>query len=49
MMLAQGAVQDSPGSAILMYHGVVDTIRNYSAVTFACVMIRRAVYDELGG
>lgn len=31
------------------YFGIVDTIRNYSAVTFACAMIRKAVYEEVGG
>jgi GT2 family glycosyltransferase/SAM-dependent methyltransferase len=31
------------------YFGAVDTIRNFSAVTFACAMIRREVYTELGG
>ncbi len=31
------------------YFGQVNSIRNYSALTFACVMIRRAVYEELQG
>ncbi len=31
------------------YFGQVDVIRNYSAVTAACVMIRKVVFDEMGG
>lgn len=34
----------SPGHA-----GALKIIRNYSAVTAACVMLRRAVFDEVGG
>jgi GT2 family glycosyltransferase len=31
------------------YFGLPHTIRNCSAVTFACAMMRRSVYNELGG
>lgn len=31
------------------YFGQVDVIKNYSAVTAACVMVRKEVYEELGG
>lgn len=31
------------------YFGQVDVIRNYSAVTAACVMVRKSVYEEIGG
>lgn len=35
---------DAPG-----YQGVAGVVREYSAVTAACVMLRRAVYEEAGG
>ena len=35
---------DSPG-----YFVVLKTVNNFSAVTAACLMIRRAVFDEVGG
>ena len=40
----RGAVRDEqgPGNEIL-------TVRNYSAVTAACMMVRRNVFDEVGG
>ncbi|HXH07151.1 MAG TPA: glycosyltransferase [Vicinamibacterales bacterium] len=31
------------------YFGLAGVVRNCSAVTFACAMIRRSVFDELGG
>jgi GT2 family glycosyltransferase len=31
------------------YHGSLQAITNYSAVTAACLMMRRAVFDEVGG
>lgn len=31
------------------YFGQIDVIRNYSAVTAACVMVRKTVYEEIGG
>lgn len=31
------------------YFGQVDVVRNYSAVTAACVMVRKSVYEEIGG
>jgi len=31
------------------YYGSLQMIRNYSAVTGACLMTRKSVYDELGG
>jgi len=31
------------------YFGQVDVIKNYSAVTAACVMVRKSVYEELNG
>jgi|GEM_PF-363533 len=31
------------------YFGQVDVVRNYSAVTAACVMVRKSVYEEMGG
>ncbi len=31
------------------YFGQVDVIKNYSAVTAACVMVRKSVYEELKG
>jgi GT2 family glycosyltransferase len=31
------------------YHGIDHVIRNCSAVTAACMMMRRSVFDELGG
>lgn len=36
-----------PGDAGLF--NMVETVRNYSAVTFACVMMRRHLYEELNG
>jgi GT2 family glycosyltransferase len=35
---------DHPG-----YFNLPQIIRNYSSVTFACAMLRRAVYEEVGG
>jgi GT2 family glycosyltransferase len=35
---------DSPG-----YFGRVDTINDYSAVTAACMMVRKEVFEEVGG
>jgi O-antigen biosynthesis protein len=31
------------------YFGALKTVTNYSAVTAACLMVRRAVYEEVGG
>lgn len=31
------------------YFGQVDVIRNYSAVTAACIMVRKTVYEEMNG
>ena len=31
------------------YFDLPDAVRNYSAVTFACALIDRAVFDEIGG
>ncbi|MDF1551395.1 MAG: glycosyltransferase, partial [Bacteroidales bacterium] len=31
------------------YFGLIDTIRNYSAVTAAAMMVRKSVFDEVGG
>jgi len=31
------------------YFGQVDVIRNYSAVTAACMMVRKGVYEKIGG
>ena len=31
------------------YFGLPNVVRNYSAVTFACAMMRKAVFDEVGG
>lgn len=36
--------EDDPG-----HHHLPQLIRNCSAVTFACAMMRRSVYDEVGG
>ncbi len=36
--------EDHPG-----HHDLPHLVRNCSAVTFACVMMRRSVYDEVGG
>lgn len=38
------APKGSPG-----YSGFLEAIRNWSAVTGACMMVRRAVFEELGG
>ena len=38
------AQRDEPG-----YFGTLQTTNNFSAVTAACLMIRRSVYDEVGG
>jgi GT2 family glycosyltransferase len=35
---------DAPG-----YFVALKTVNNFSAVTAACMMVRRSVYDELGG
>ena len=35
---------DAPG-----YFGMLQTVNNFSAVTAACLMVRRAVFDEVGG
>jgi GT2 family glycosyltransferase len=35
---------DSPG-----YVGALGTLRNYSAVTAACMMVRKSLFEELGG
>jgi GT2 family glycosyltransferase len=35
---------DAPG-----YFGTLLTVNNFSAVTAACMMVRRAVFDEVGG
>jgi GT2 family glycosyltransferase len=35
---------DAPG-----YYHIIKTVNNYSAVTAACLMIRRDVWDEVGG
>jgi GT2 family glycosyltransferase len=35
---------DEPG-----YFDLPDAVRNYSAVTFACALIDRAVFEEIGG
>lgn len=39
-----GAVGDEPG-----YYASANVVRNYSAVTGACFMTRRAVFNEVGG
>ncbi|MCS6982124.1 MAG: glycosyltransferase [Flavobacteriales bacterium] len=36
--------QDAPG-----YFNYIQSINNYSAVTAACLMVRRAVFEEVGG
>jgi len=36
--------RDAPG-----YYHILKTVNNYSAVTAACLMIRREVWDQLGG
>ena len=35
---------DAPG-----YFGTLQTVNNFSAVTAACLMVRRAVFDQVGG
>ena len=35
---------DAPG-----YFGTLQTVNNFSAVTAACLMVRRAVFEEVGG
>jgi GT2 family glycosyltransferase len=46
--LAAHAFHSHPGSAP-GYGGSALIVRNYSAVTAACMMTRRALYDRLGG
>lgn len=36
--------RDDPG-----YFNYIQSVNNYSAVTAACIMVRRSVYDEVGG
>jgi GT2 family glycosyltransferase len=31
------------------YFGIIDEVRNYSAVTAACMMLRKGVFEEVGG
>jgi GT2 family glycosyltransferase len=46
--IAAHAFHQHPGSSPGYASGTV-SVRNYSAVTAACLMSRRAVYDEVGG
>jgi|LWDU01.1.fsa_nt_gi GT2 family glycosyltransferase len=31
------------------YHGIVNSIRDYSAVTGACLMVKKEIFDKVGG
>ena len=46
--IANPAFYRAPGDE-RSYFNQADVIRNYSAVTGACMMVRRAVFEELGG
>jgi GT2 family glycosyltransferase len=46
--IAGHAHRFSPGNA-RGYHGALQAVTNYSAVTAACMMMRRTVFDEVGG
>ncbi len=42
-------VWESDGSRTLGYNASLTSVRDFSAVTAACMMMRRAVFDEVGG
>ena len=43
------AYQDDKGTRNLGYNCSLTSVRDYSAVTAACLMMRRSVFDQLGG
>ncbi len=45
---ANHAFKGQPGD-LLGYRGLTDVVRNCSAVTGACMMVRRARFEEMGG
>ena len=47
--VATHSLQHYPATAPGYYVGMANTIRNYSAVTAACMMVRKKVFEEVGG
>jgi GT2 family glycosyltransferase len=45
----QPVFMDEKGRRNLGYNCALTSVRDYSAVTAACIMMRRAVFDEVGG